>query len=201
VVEWLGFAVALGAVYVAWRANHKSDDANEIARRALAISESEHAERLRERNARAELAVSVRTLNREPDAAGVIHLSESDGNLVLAIVISNTGDRDAGRSQVEATLPLTVDDSSLRWSDASGRPLAAHPETAARVGDTNLLARTLDGVARAVPETLYANFPMAVPYGNDVFDYPIRIRVAAEGSEGEAVCDFLLRVGRDLSRP
>jgi hypothetical protein len=45
VLEGIAVVVAVVAAYFAWRANHKSDEANEIARSALKLSEAEHDER------------------------------------------------------------------------------------------------------------------------------------------------------------
>ena len=41
---------------------------------------------------------------------------------------------------------------------------------------------------------------VAVPDRDNVNEYPIRVAVQAEGAEGETVCDFPLKIGRDPSR-
>jgi hypothetical protein len=198
VVQWIGLAVAILAAYFAWRAVDKADDANKIATKALGISEREEKARAADRNSRARLAVSLGIMVYEPGADGIVRLGGSSGYLRLRIVIGNDGDRDAGRGRVEATFPITVNDSGLRWSDAGGRPLSAHPESAARVGNENVLDRAIDGASRGMTETLYVTFPVDVPGGDGVNDYPIRVRVAAEGAEPpEVVEDLPLRIGRD----
>ena len=128
-VEWIALGIAAFAAYLAWRANHKSDDANDIARRALKVTETEHEQRQRERAARARLVVSASVVAYEPHDDGVIRLGGSHGNLRIAIVIRNTGDRDAGRGHVEVALPLSMSDLAARWSDPGGREL---PEFAQR---------------------------------------------------------------------
>jgi hypothetical protein len=194
-LEVLGLAVAIAAAYFAWRANQKSDDANEIARSALAISESEYADRRREHAARAALTVSIGVVDRENDSDGILRLGGSHGNLQLVFLVGNNGDRDAGRGRIEVTFPATHSDPSIRWTDPNGRELPQHPERAARIGETNLLTRALDGVSRDVDETLYARLPVLIPSGEDVNDYPIHARVVAEGADGDAVADFVLRTG------
>jgi hypothetical protein len=198
-IEALGLAVAIAAAYFAWRANSKSDNANEIATKALAISEREEAARLADRKARARLSVSVGLVGYTPDTGGILRLTGSGGQLRLAITIRNDeGDRDAGRTKVEAIFPLIVNDSYTRWSDASGRPLPDYPLTATRIGETNVLERTLDAVSRGVSESLFAAFPVSVPNGDYLNDYSINVRVVAEGAEPrEIVEDFPLRIGRD----
>jgi hypothetical protein len=206
VIEWIGLAVAIVAAYVAWRANHKSEDANQlaadantIAQRALAISEEEHAQRLAERAARARLVVSAEIVEYPTDSDGVIWVSTTLGGLRLAITIRNEGDRDAGRGKIEATFPASLlgFDPELRWTDASGRDLS----NAAQVGETYVLTRELDGVARAVPETIVAAVPILMPtVHGDVSDYSIRIVVLAEGAD-PAEITFPLRIGRDPSQP
>ena len=42
--------------------------------------------------------------------------------------------------------------------------------------------------------------PVAVPNGDDVYDYPIRLTIAAEGTEGAVIYDFPLKVGREPNR-
>lgn len=198
-VEWIGLAIAVAAAYFAWRANGKSDDANDIAARALAISEREERERQREREARARLVVSAAIFDYTPDDQDVIRLGGSSGNLRLAIEIGNEGDRDAGRGTVEATFPPLPNDTSLRWSDASGRELPGVPSRAGRIGGRLVLSREIEGVARGVPAKLYATVPIAVPDRDDVNDYPIRVVVRAEGAD-PAEFDFPLRIGRDPTR-
>jgi hypothetical protein len=199
-VEWIGLALAVGATYIAWRANNKSDAANDISRRALAVSEAEHEDRRHERQARAQIVVSAHVLMFNPNDDGVIRLGGSHGTLRTEISIVNAGDRDAGRGNVEVTLPLTISDMGARWTDPSGRELPEFPQRAARVGDANLLLRPIDGVARNVPERMWFTVPVTVPNGGDVNEYPIRIAVAAEGAEDRAVYDFPLRIGRDPSQ-
>lgn len=195
-VEWIGIAVAVAAAYFAWRANHKSDDANEIARRALAVSEEERADRRRARQARARIHVSASVVMFEPDDDGVIRLSGSAGTLKIEVSISNEGDRDAGRGNVEVTLPLSISDLGARWSDPSGRELPGLPR-AARVGESNILMRPIDGVARDVPERMWFTAGVTVPDRDAINDYPIRIVVAAEGADGQTVHHFPLKVGRN----
>jgi hypothetical protein len=211
VIEWLGLAVAVVAAFIAWRANHRSHDANQlaadantIAQRALAISEEEHAQRLAERTARARLVVSAEIVgyphDSVPDADGVIWLSTTIGGLRLAITIRNEGDRDAGRGKIDVTFPeslLGFHVEELRLTDASGRDLS----TAAQIGATYVLTSELDGVSRAVPETVVAAVPIVMPsYHGNVSDYSIRIVVLAEGAD-PAELTFPLRIGRDPNRP
>jgi hypothetical protein len=203
-VEWLGLVVAVAAAYLAWRANHKSDEAskfateaNDIARRALGISESDYEDRRREREARARLVVSASVVGHEPDEHGVIRLGGSGGYIQLAITIRNEGDRSGGRGNVEVTLPLSMSGASVRWTDAGGHELSAFSQRAGRVGDVNVITRALEGIARDVPERLWLRVPFAVPDRDGANEYPIRARVAAEGAEGESVLDFPLSIGRD----
>ena len=206
VIEWVGLGIAIVAAYFAWRANHKSEDANQlaadantIAQRALAISEEEHAQRQAERMARARLVVSAEILGHPTDSDGVIWVDTTIGGMRLAITIRNEGDRDAGRGKVEATFPesLLGYAPELQWTDASARGLS----NAAQFGETYVLTRELDGVARAVPETVVADVPIVMPsFHGDVGDYSIRIVVLADGAEPAEVA-FPLRIGRDPSRP
>jgi hypothetical protein len=202
-VDVLGLILGIGALIVgigAWRAargaNRISAESTEIAQRALAISEAEHEQRELERKARARLAVDVEIVAWPPDVHGITRLGGSHANLRLKIAIANDGDRDAGRSKVEVTFPMTVSDISIRWTDPSGRELPDYPERAARIDETNVLSRTLDGIGRDLGETLYVTFPVEVPMGDNVNDYPIRVRVAAEGADGDTVVPFRLKVGR-----
>ena len=72
---------------------------------------------------------------------------------------------------------------------------------AAQIGETYVLTRELDGVARAVPETVIAAVPVLMPtYHGDVHDHSIRIVVLAEGAD-PAELTFPLRIGRDPNRP
>jgi hypothetical protein len=198
VVEWIAIGIAALAAYFAWRANHKSDDANDIARRALQLSEAEQEQMRREREARARLNISAHVMAYEP-TDGVIRLGGSHGTLRVEIAVSNDGERDAGRGNVEVTLPLNAPNDLSHWSNPDGRKLAELPEPAARVGESNVLRRPIEGVAHNVPERMWFTVYVAVPDGDGVNDYPIRVLVAAEGADGEAVCDFPLKVGRDPS--
>ena len=117
----------------------------------------------------------------------------------LAITVQNEGDRDAGRGKIEATFPASSFgfDPELRWADASGRDL---PD-AAEIGETYVLTRELDGVARAVPENGDAAVPVLMPtYHGDVREHSIRIVALAEGAD-PAELTFPLRIGRDPNRP
>lgn len=198
-VEWVGIAIALAAAYFAWRANHKSDDANEIARRALALTEAEHEQQRRDREARARLVVAASIVTYEPGEDGVIRLGGSSGNLRMTVTITNEGDRDAGRGHVHVTLPLSMRNTAIRWADAGGHPLPDQPQHAGQLGDHYVIAREIDGVARVVPEMMWLIVPVDVPYQDNINEYPIRIRVAAEGADAEAALDFPLRIGRDPS--
>ncbi len=134
-----------------------------------------------------------------PDADGVIWLSTTIGGLRLAITIRNEGDRDAGRGKIEATFPASLlgHPEELRWTDASDRGLS----DAARIGETYVLTRELDSVARGVPETVVAAVPILMPGGHgNVDDWSIRIVVLAEGAD-PAELTFPLRIGRDPNRP
>ncbi len=95
---------------------------------------------------------------------------------------------------MEVTLPLSISDLGARWSDPSGRALPEF-QRAARVGDSNVLMRPIDGVARDLPERMWFAVGVAVPARDAVNDYPIRIAVAAEGAESQTVCDFPWKVG------
>jgi hypothetical protein len=196
VIQWLGLAVGSVAIYLAWRANHKSDDANRIAARALAISEREEGERHRERRARGRLVIAAEMIGYPRGPDGVIRLGGSHAHLRLAISVRNEGDSDAGRGGIDVAFPLIASDSSLRWTDASGRDLPNFPVHAARIGDTNVLSRELVGVAIGVPETVYARVPVTVPNGEDAYDYSPRITVVAEGADPVETM-FPLLIGRD----
>jgi hypothetical protein len=84
----------------------------------------------------------------------------------------------------------------LWWSDASGRRVESAPR-AVRLDERNVLTRTLDGIALGVPEKFYASVPFSVPDGDNVNEYPVEIRIAAEGAEREIVGWTSLRIGRD----
>ena len=176
--------------------------ANRIAAQALAISEREEKAREAERKARARLALSIAIVGYEPDVGGVIRIEGRGGQsrtLQLSMSIRNDGDRDAGRTTVEAVFPLVIDERLTRWSDKSGRRIDPL-EPAARIGETTVLTRTLDALRRDIPESLFANFSVAIPDSDRVYDHPIRVRVVAESAEPpEVVEDFPLRIGRDPS--
>src|SRR5689334_20022632 len=85
VVGIIGLVVSAVAAFFAWRAIVKADGANKIAAKALAISEREEAERIREREACARLMLSVAIVDQEPDEGGVIRLGGTGGQLRLSI--------------------------------------------------------------------------------------------------------------------
>jgi hypothetical protein len=193
---WIGIAIAVAALVAAIVYPAR---ASRIAARALAVSEREERRREAHRRARARVAVEARIIGLDTDERGAIRLGGSHGNLRLEILLLNDGDRDAGRGHIEMTAPSTMSDLSLRWSDASGRELPAYPERAARIGDRHVLTRKLDGVARDVPERLYATLPVAVPDAHGVNEYPIRLRVSVEGMDEPAELDFPLRIARSVN--
>lgn len=69
-----------------------------------------------------------------------------------------------------------------------------------RFGSSDADRRQIEGVARDVPERMWFTIYVAVPDRDNVNEYPIRVAVQAEGAEGETVCDFPLKIGRDPSR-
>jgi hypothetical protein len=155
----------------------------------------EHAQRQAERAARARLTVEPRILVHEPDADGLLRQEGSGGQLRLEITIRNDGNRDAGRGKIEVTFPHIVTDTGIRWTNAGGHELP-NSERAGRVGETNVIAGAFDGVARDLPERVYLHFPISVPQDDDtIYDYPIVVRVAAEGADA-AQARFPLRVAR-----
>ena len=191
-----GLVVAVGALVVAflsWRSAHSSA---RIARRALEISEAEHNQRERERSARARLAVDAEVVNFEPDEHRVLWL-RGVRMLLVRIELTNTGDRNAGRTTVAVAFPLAVEKKEfIRWCNATEDMLPDDPERAARVGDSYVLRRTLAEVGRGLDETLFASAYVARTPLGEVVDFPLRVRVPAEGAEGETVVDLPLKLGR-----
>jgi hypothetical protein len=154
----------------------------------------EHAQRQAERAARARLRIEPRILVHEPDADLLLMQGGSGGDLRLEITIHNDGERDAGRGKIEVTFPQIVTDTGIRWTNAGGHELP-DSERAARVAETNVTARAFEGVSRDMPERLYVKFPIAVPPDREtIYDYPITVRLVAEGADAEQV-EFPLRVG------
>jgi hypothetical protein len=88
-----------------------------------------------------------------------------------------------------------MDATLVRWCDPTGRDLPAFPQRGERIGDVSVLRREIDSVARGVDEAVYVRLPITVP-PSGIQDYPIGVRVVADGADGDACVEFPLRVGR-----
>lgn len=164
-----------------------------IADRGLELAQAEHEQRKRERQARANLAISAECVNMERRADGVYVTEGNVANVRLKITITNLGEREAGRGIVEVDAPLGIRDLGFRWSDGGGRELPDYPERAARIGDRNVLSRQFDGIGRDVPLEMYVTMPTSVPG-----DFPVVIRARAEHADEPEPFSFPLRIEQKL---
>lgn len=99
---------------------------NRIAREALTIAQREERERQQARGTRARLGAEVGFVGRENQIRdGVLWQEGSGGSVVLALTVHNDGDRDAGRTRIEVTLPSSMDSGEFPNLPSAATPHAS----------------------------------------------------------------------------
>jgi uncharacterized protein YoxC len=90
-------------------ANNIAGDARDLVARSVELDEVAHAEREQARAARAVLTAAL-----EP---AELRSQGSAGYFPVALIVSNTGERDAGRTEVEVQIPEFASTNQVCWED------------------------------------------------------------------------------------
>jgi hypothetical protein len=176
-------------------ANAIAGDARDLVARSVELEEASHAERERERAARAALTAALEPTELRSDG--------SHGNFRVTLVVSNAGERDAGRTEVEVQVPAFADAATFAWEDQrhdSNRVRARHvPE--AKMGDTGQwdvrsLERTLENVSTRMPATARLVVPLPIP--REPMLVPIRVILRAQHADEPVIHDLSVSVVHGL---
>lgn len=214
--EWityfsLGVAVAsvilaLVAAYLARKAVKVADDTLKVAHEDAGRSRTEHAEFMRQLQARARFDVTL-TPKWPANADGLIEQNATSTRVTVAIGISNEqGDKAAGPTTVNALVPEGMV-SDLRWSGPQGeevsgvsRMILTTPEilTDADGSDyeAQYLFHELPRVTRRTARLLHLTFYVEIPSKGER-SVPIRVRVESDDlpdDDPEVVRELMIRV-------
>jgi hypothetical protein len=191
--DWIALGVggaaflgALAAVFVSLRSNGIAKEANDIARKGLAVAEREAEDRKREADARAVMSADLSPLQFGSHGTA--------GTARPVVVISNTGDRDSGRTVVRLYTQSAASGDLLTWDGEQTRPDPTRPIAAVEeerlhgpTGDplpTHYIERTLSNVSTTMAEEFRVAVPVSYPPpGNARVRIPVRITVRAENSD------------------
>src|SRR5947209_3095622 len=180
------------AVIVTIYFGHRS---SRTAHRALELSEVEHRQRERDRQALPEFEISFGGIPaKDTTDDGAVLVPGGNAWIRLPISVTNSGDRESGRGELAVRVPATINDYGMRWCDMGGNDLPDYPQRAARSGDHNILTRPLESIAPGFTDEFFINLPIqGSPQG--VTEHLVEVRVRAAGAK-EATADFALRTER-----
>jgi hypothetical protein len=182
-----GVILAIVAALYAKRSADSTDKAVALARDEVNMAKTEHAEFLRQLQARARFELTVRPTP-EPEN-GVIRVDATEVQLRLRILLRNVGDRAASESVINVVAPVGLV-GELRWCGPGGEqkrdasPPADTPETLTDAeGQTwpaRYLSMTFPKVTRRSVYLTFATMSVQVPREGE---RSVPIRVTAEADE------------------
>jgi hypothetical protein len=165
-----------------------------LVARSVELDEAAHAERERERSARAVLTAALDPVE--------LRAQGSADTFTVAVVVRNTGERDAGRTDVEVQIPEFGSTNQSSWEDQQhdqNRVRARRvPETKmGEHGQWNVvsLERTLENVTTRIPATARLRLPLPIPseqQGPLVF--PVRVVLRAQHADTLMISELSMSV-------
>jgi hypothetical protein len=178
---------------IARAANEISEQARDLVARSVELEEAAHAERDRDRTARALLTAHV-----DPTE---LTLTGSHANLPLMLTIENVGNRDAGATQIELHVPNHVNSMMFAWEDEQlsrertrSRPIRDETliDDEGREFGAIALDRQVTNVTSAMPARLGFVMPIQLPQKRQT--YPIRVIARAEDAAEPLRTDLTVTV-------
>jgi hypothetical protein len=201
-----GLIFAAVATVVAYKAAKAADATLIVAREEAKRSSTEHAEFMRQLQARARFDVTL-TPQWPADENGLIEQDASTTRVTVAIGISNErGDKGAGPTTVNALVPEGIV-TGLRWSGPQGEEaiglskiILTTPEILIDAEGNEYKAQylfhELPRVTRRTARLLHLTCDVEIPRHGER-SVPIRVRVESDDlpdEEPEVVCERMIRV-------
>jgi hypothetical protein len=205
-----GLALAAVAAWYAKRSSDATDRAVSLARDEVEMARAEHAEFLRQLQARAKFQFTVRPTP-EPGDDGVIRVDATVACVTVEIGLRNVGERAAGETLVNAIAPRDLRE--FRWSGPHGevRPDDSDPaETREELTDDDgrvypgqYLDKELPRVTRRPYYVTWVTLMVEVP-AQGVRSVPLRFTAEADELPDEEPLvseTLMLRVGKVAPEP
>ena len=119
--------------------------------------------------------VSAHVVAYDPGPDGVIRIGGSQATCASKSHCRTKATETPERGNLEVTLPLNISDMYALWTDGGGRELPDYPQRAGPSATSRVHASNR-WLARGVPERMWLSWSRGGADGDDVYDYPIRLR-------------------------